>query len=80
MALDTTLTAAAARPRQGRLPTERAISRGIVLPVLRELGWHIHDYLKDLFTRLPSAKIAEIMQFTHSEWAGSCQTGPVQAA
>jgi hypothetical protein len=38
------------------------------------------DYLKDLFTRLPSAKITEIKQFTPSEWAGSCQTRPAQAA
>ena len=38
------------------------------------------DCLKDLFTRLPSAKITEIKRFTPSEWAGSCQTRPAQAA
>ena len=27
-------------------------------------------YLKDLFARLPSAKITEIKQFTPSEWVG----------
>jgi hypothetical protein len=27
------------------------------------------DYLKDLFTRLPSAKITEIQQFMPAEWA-----------
>jgi hypothetical protein len=31
------------RLRQGRYPNEQAISQGIVLPVLRELGWDIFD-------------------------------------
>jgi hypothetical protein len=29
------------------------------------------DYLKDLFTRLPSAKITEIKQFTPRAWASA---------
>lgn len=46
----------------------------------RRHGINPFDYLKDLFTRLPSAKITEIGQFTPSEWAGLCQTRPAQAA
>ena len=43
-------------------------------------GVNPFDYFKDLFTRLPAAKITEIKQFTPSEWAGLCQTRPAQAA
>jgi hypothetical protein len=43
MALETTLTDITTRLRQGRFPNERAISQGIVLPVLQELGWDIWD-------------------------------------
>jgi len=28
-----------------------------------------YDYLKDLFTRLPAAKITQIKEFTPSAWA-----------
>ena len=35
----------------------------------RRHGINPFDYLKDLFTRLPSAKITQIKQFTPSEWA-----------
>ena len=38
------------------------------------------EYLKDLFTRLPEAKITEIKQFTPRAWAVSSQTRPAQAA
>jgi hypothetical protein len=37
----------------------------------RRQGINPFDYLKDLFTRLPSAKIMEIQQFTPSAWAGA---------
>jgi hypothetical protein len=37
----------------------------------RRQGINPFDYLKDLFTRLPSAKITEIQQFTPSAWAGA---------
>ena len=40
----------------------------------RRHGLNPFDYLKDLFTRLPSAKITENKHFTPSEWAVSCQT------
>src|SRR2546426_338172 len=32
-------------------------------------GLNPFDYLKDLFTRLPGAKITEINQFTPKDWA-----------
>jgi hypothetical protein len=35
----------------------------------RRHGLNPFDYLKDLFTRLPSAKITEIKQFTPAAWA-----------
>jgi hypothetical protein len=35
----------------------------------RRHGINPFDYLKDLFTRLPSAKVTEIKQSTPSEWA-----------
>jgi hypothetical protein len=34
----------------------------------RRRGLNPFDYLKDLFTRLPSAKITEIGQFTPAAW------------
>lgn len=43
MSLDTTLADITARLRQGRFPNEQAISQGIVLRVLQELGWDTWD-------------------------------------
>jgi hypothetical protein len=43
MSLDTTLADIIARLRQGRFPNEQAVSQGIVLRVLQELGWDIYD-------------------------------------
>ena len=43
MALETTLTEITARLRQGRFPNEQAISQGIVLRLLQELGWDTWD-------------------------------------
>lgn len=43
MPLETTLTDITARLRQGRFPNEQAISQGIVLRVLQELGWDTWD-------------------------------------
>ena len=39
MSLDTTLADITARLRHNAFPNERAISQGIILRVLRELGW-----------------------------------------
>jgi len=35
----------------------------------RRQGVNSFDYLKDLFTRLPAAKITQIHQFTPTAWA-----------
>jgi hypothetical protein len=35
----------------------------------RRHGINPFEYLKDLFTRLPSAKITEIRRFTPAAWA-----------
>ena len=43
MSLETTLADIIARLRQGRFPNEQAVSQGIVLRVLQELGWDIDD-------------------------------------
>jgi hypothetical protein len=55
---------------------ERSAVIYTLLGSCRRQGVNPFDYLKDLFTRLPSAKITEIKKFTPSEWAGSCQTRP----
>ncbi len=43
MALETTLADVTERLRQGRFPNEQAISQGIVLRLLQELGWDTWD-------------------------------------
>jgi hypothetical protein len=43
MALENTLNDIVTRLRQGRFPNEQAISQGIVLRVLQELGWDTWD-------------------------------------
>jgi len=43
MGLNTTLADVTTRLRQNRFPNEQAISQGVVLRVLRELGWDTYD-------------------------------------
>jgi predicted type IV restriction endonuclease len=43
MSLETTLIDIIAHLRQGRFPNEQAISQGIVLRLLQELGWDTYD-------------------------------------
>jgi len=43
MALETTLADVTTRLRQGRFPNEQAISQGVVLRLLQELGWDTWD-------------------------------------
>ena len=43
MSLDTTLADITVRLRENGFPNEQAISQGIVLRVLRELGWDTYD-------------------------------------
>jgi len=40
----------------------------------RRHGINPFDYLKDLFTRLPSAKISQIKEFTPAAWARQTQS------
>jgi len=37
----------------------------------RRHGGNLFDYLKDLFTRLPAAKITQIKEFTPTVWASA---------
>jgi hypothetical protein len=53
---------------------ERSAVIYTLLGSCRRHGLNPFDYLNDLFTRLPAAKITEIGQFTPAAWAGSCQT------
>jgi hypothetical protein len=46
----------------------------------RRLGINPFDYLKDLFTRLPEAKITQIQDFTPAAWANSRKREFAQAA
>ena len=47
----------------------------------RRHGVNPFDYLKDLFTRLPSAKITQIKEFTPAAWAAiMAQQNPVARA
>ena len=48
---------------------ERSAVIYTLLGSCRRHGLNPFDYLKDLFTRLPSAKITEIRQFTPAAWA-----------
>src|ERR1017187_8838066 len=46
----------------------------------RRHGINPCEYLKDLFTRLPAAKITEIREFTASQWAKAKDEPAIQAA
>ena len=48
---------------------ERSAVIYTLLGSCRRAGLNPFDYLKDLFTRLPAAKITEIKQFTPAAWA-----------
>ena|SRR5712664_960615 len=43
MSIEDTLTDVVARLRQGKFPNEQAISQGVVLRILRDLGWDTWD-------------------------------------
>jgi hypothetical protein len=47
----------------------------------RRHGINPFDYLKDLFTRLPAAKITQIKEFTPAVWAATtAKQNPVDRA
>jgi len=53
------------RPEAG----ERSAVIYTLLGSCRRHGINPFDYLKDLFTRLPAAKITQIKEFTPAAWA-----------
>jgi len=60
---------------------ERSAVIYTLLGSCRRHGVNPFDYLKDMFTRLPGAKITEIQQFTPAVWAkGKVSNGVAQAA
>lgn len=65
MSLETTPTDIIARLRQGRFSNEQAISQGIVLRVLQELGWDSYEdrrvYKLDLLDH-PPTEAAEVLR------------------
>jgi hypothetical protein len=55
-----------------RITVGKAIATGCLncqLPLEWQFARYTFDYLKDLFTRLPAARIAEIREFTPATWA-----------
>jgi transposase len=48
---------------------ERSAVIYTLLGSCRRHGVNLFDYLKDLFTRLPAAKITQIKEFTPAVWA-----------
>ncbi|MEI6392594.1 MAG: transposase domain-containing protein [Verrucomicrobiota bacterium] len=46
----------------------------------RRQGINPFEYLKDLFTRLPAAKITQIKEFTPAAWANARKREFAQAA
>ena len=61
---------------------ERSAVIYTLLGSFRRHGINPFDYLRDLFTRLPAAKITEIQQFTPAAWAKTTakEKGVAQAA
>ena len=58
---------------------ERSAVIYTLLGSCRRQGVNPFDYLKDLFTRLPAAKITEIGQFTPRAWATVAVRNKAQA-
>jgi len=50
------------------------------LAVRRRHGLNPFDYLKDLFTRLPAAKITQIREFTPAAWTKAKEMVVARAA
>jgi transposase len=59
---------------------ERSAVIYTLLGSCRRHGINPFDYLKDLFTRLPSAKITQIWEFAPAAWAKDKERSLVQAA
>ena len=63
----------------GTLEAKRRAVIYTLLGSCRRHGINPFEYLKDLFTRLPAAKITEIRQFTPAQWAGAAAKENVTA-
>ena len=59
---------------------ERSAVIYTMLGSCRRHGVNPFDYLKDLFTRLPAAKITQIREFTLAMWATVREKAVTQAA
>ncbi len=59
---------------------ERSAVIYTLLGSCRRHGINPFDYLKDLFTRLPEAKITQIQDFTPAAWANARKREVAQAA
>jgi len=58
--------------RSGTPHTARPMPGAVIYTLLGSSGRHginPFDYMKDLFTRLPSAKMTQIKEFTPAAWA-----------
>jgi hypothetical protein len=64
----------------GEVPGERSAMIYTLLGSCRRHGVHPLDYLKDLFTRLPAAKITQSKEFTPTAWAKAKEKMIPQAA
>jgi transposase len=59
---------------------ERSAVIYTLLGSCRRQGINPFEYLKDLFTRLPAAKITQIKEFTPAAWANARKREFAQAA
>ena len=59
---------------------ERSTVIYTLLGSCRRHGINSFDYLKDLFTRLPAARITQIKEFTPAAWAKAKVKAVAQAA
>jgi hypothetical protein len=59
---------------------ERSAVIYTLLGSCRRYGVNPFDYLKDLFTRLPAAKISQIKEFTPAAWVKAKEKLVAQAA
>ena len=59
---------------------ERSVMIYTLLGSCRRQGINPFEYLKDLFTRLPAAKITQIKEFTPAAWANARKREFAQAA
>lgn len=62
MSLETTIADITARLRQGKFPNEQAVSQGIVLRCLQELGWDTLDTARSARNHLLEASINAILK------------------